>query len=180
MSSERGDRGAECNLTSARRSGARVGFRPALPERLALVYDAADLGVRALTCAMLESLQRLVISHHPNRLTQRSCEWLQFYTCVSRSSLNATSRPPKGGRLDRANARRTWQHYGRTWQHYGRMTASMTWMTPFVHSMSVLATLALSTMTLSPFTVMSTVDPSTVLASLSFTTSAAMTLPGTT
>ena len=56
---------------------------------------------------------------------------------------------------------------------------SITWITPFEAAMSVLITLASSI-----FTPADGVDrhrlPCTVLASVSFTTSAAITLPGTT
>ena len=56
---------------------------------------------------------------------------------------------------------------------------SITWMTPFEHTMSVLTTLAPSTLT--PVRRVDLHDwPWTVLASFSFTTSAAITLPATT
>ena len=61
----------------------------------------------------------------------------------------------------------------------GRITESMTWMTPFEASTSALTTLA--PLILTPLDVsILTIWPSTVFASLSFITSAAITLPGTT
>ena len=53
-------------------------------------------------------------------------------------------------------------------------------MTPLLELMSVLTTFALSTVTTPPLTEIVTSDPSTVFASVSLTTSLAMTLPGTT
>ncbi len=60
--------------------------------------------------------------------------------------------------------------------HLGMMTVSITWITPFDVSMSVLVTFAPSTVTLP------SLRPSvfTLLPSFIFTTSAAITLPGTT
>ena len=62
----------------------------------------------------------------------------------------------------------------------GRITVSITWITPLLDVMSVLTTFAPSTMTVPSLTVMARFDPSTVFASLRFTTSLAFTLPGTT
>ena len=63
--------------------------------------------------------------------------------------------------------------------YWGMRTVSITWMTPLDASTSALTTLAPFTFT--PFDVsIFTIWPSTVFASLSFTTSAAMTLPATT
>ena len=60
------------------------------------------------------------------------------------------------------------------------MTASMTWITPFLHTISVFTMFALSTWTLPSETLIMTFDPWTVFASFSFTTSAASTFPDTT
>ena len=60
------------------------------------------------------------------------------------------------------------------------MTVSMTWMTPLLAGMSVAVTVASSTYTVEPVTVMSATAPLTVVALSRPTTSAASTLPGTT
>ena len=62
----------------------------------------------------------------------------------------------------------------------GRSTLLMTWMTPFVVSMSAVVTWASSIMTLPSHTFTSTLCPLTVSAELSSTTSSAMTFPETT
>ena len=60
----------------------------------------------------------------------------------------------------------------------GRSTVSITWMTPFEAEMSALATVAVSLIiTFSPVTEIFSDAPLTVLASDSFTTSAAITFP---
>ena len=65
-------------------------------------------------------------------------------------------------------------------RYSGSITASMMWITPLLVSMSVLITLALSTMT-EPFsTRILKLLPFTVLAEVSCTTSFAVTLPATT
>ena len=43
--------------------------------------------------------------------------------------------------------------------HLGRITASITWITPLLHAMSVFTTLALSTFTLPSVTVIFAEDP---------------------
>ncbi len=62
----------------------------------------------------------------------------------------------------------------------GKRTSSITWMTPFVASMSVAITVASSIMTVPPSAVMVTSAPLTVVAEESPTTSEARTRPGTT
>ena len=64
--------------------------------------------------------------------------------------------------------------------YWGRITLSITWITPLLAAMSVAVTVALSTRTLPSATLILTSEPCTVLALESLTTSAAMTLPGTT
>ncbi len=60
------------------------------------------------------------------------------------------------------------------------MTVSITWITPLLAMMSVVTTLAPSTITPESVTVISISDPCTVVALSSSTTSAAVTLPATT
>ena len=64
--------------------------------------------------------------------------------------------------------------------YFGSNTLSMTWITPLLHRMSVLTTLALSTITAPPAMLMVTDWPFTVLAEVRLTTCAASTFPGTT
>lgn len=63
---------------------------------------------------------------------------------------------------------------------YGIRTMSMTWMTPFEASMSVMITWASSMKTLPSITRTTTSDPSSVVAVVRFTTSSASTVPPTT
>lgn len=67
----------------------------------------------------------------------------------------------------------------RTGHYCGRITASITWITPLVATMSVLTTLAWSTLT-PPRELIRMLWPWTVFALDILTTSAAMTVPGTT
>ncbi len=64
--------------------------------------------------------------------------------------------------------------------YLGMITESITWMTPFLQSMSVLTTVAPSIITLPSTTLIATFCPLAVFADVSLTTSAAITLPGTT
>jgi hypothetical protein len=63
--------------------------------------------------------------------------------------------------------------------YLGRITESMMWMTPFLHSMSAVVTVAPSTLTPVEASIV-TLAPLTVAASLSLTTSPDITLPATT
>jgi len=62
----------------------------------------------------------------------------------------------------------------------GSTTVSITWMTPLLAMISVAVTRALSTITLPSFVLMRRARPLTVFAELKFTTSPAVTRPGTT
>src|SRR5690349_11452606 len=76
----------------------------------------------------------------------------------------------------------TWRarEYASDVDYFGSSTVSITWITPFDAPTSAWVTVALSTITLPSTTLIATDWPLTVFAPSSLTTSAAITLPGTT
>ena len=125
--------------------------RAAFPSRHCLRHAAAEQLARELVGGVWEQLPVAPASPAPSR--RCSC--------------------PKGEEVELPPLQ-DWSHG--TLQDLGRMTVSITWITPFSASTSVFRTFAPLTVTPASATMISTVCPCTVLASIVFT-SAAMTLP---
>ena len=137
---------------------------------------------------LIQSIMALFVINKPltfffplKRMSNRRCNAdgrlrAKLYPFRETASEKATGAFPSWARR---NQKRIVCRIRHSFFYLGRITESMMWMTPFLHSMSAVVTVASLILTPAEASIL-TMAPLTVAASLSLTTSPDITLPATT